>query len=963
MLWKYLKPALGGILAFIFCSSFVFAQSREGVLRGQITDPSAAAVPAVPVTVTDANGATKETQTDEQGRYIFRGLPAGSYTLRIHVKGFADFEKTGIVVAPGKPEVVDAQLQVAMEKQQVTVNDTTTRLSVSEENNASALVIKAKDLQSFSDDPDELEAELQALAGPAAGPNGGQIYIDGFTGGQLPPKSAILEVRVNQNPFSAEYDKLGYGRIEITTKPGASQFHGQVFADGNASAFNSRSPFVFEQPGYHSEFMDGNIGGPLSKKASFFFDGFRRDINDTSVVSAIVLSPNFTATPFSEAVLHPQSRMNLTPRLDYQVSANNVLTLRYQYWEDSGTNNGIGQFNLPSQAYNSSGSEHSIALSDTQVVSARTVNQTRFRYEREGYDSMAQSLLPTIAVIGAFTGGGNSAGKTADTQNNYELQNLTSISFGKHAFVFGGRLRDTSEVGSTTGGYNGTFTFSSIAAYQAAEQALQQCSSVGGTLCQVSGASQFVITAGSPVAKVNLVDLGLYGEDQWRARPNLSLSLGLRVETQNHISDHADFAPRVGLAWGLGGGKNPKTVLRAGVGVFYDRFQEAQVLQAERLNGINQQRYVVFSPDFFPNIPPLSTLSALASGQSSPTLYQIDPNLRAPYTIQAAVGLERQIGRNATASVTYLNSHGVHQLLARNINTPLPGTYNPADPTSGVRPYGDSGNLFQYESAGLFNQNQLISNFNVRMGTKLTLFGFYTLSYADSNTSGPNSFPMNPYDLLADYGRAAFDVRHRVFLGGSIGLPRGFRISPFMMANSGAPFNITLGQDLLGTTIYNDRPALAAPGATGPGIIATSFGAFDTLPVIGEALLPPYYGTGPGQFVLNLRLAKTFGFGRKPEGSRGPGGGGWHGPHGGGLGGRGLSSGGGGPFWGGAPSESRYNLEFSIMARNIFNMVNLGTPVGNLTSPIFGQSNSLAGGPFSSQAAVRRIDLQVRFSF
>ena len=965
MLRKYLLRALGGIPVLILFSPVAFAQLRESALRGQITDPSGAAIPAATVTLTDSNGATKQVQTNEQGQYVFQSLPAGTYTERVEAKGFVDFEKPGVVLEPGKPQIVDAQLQVAMEKQEVTVNDTTTRLSLSPENNASAVVVKGKDLEAFSDDPEDLQAELQALAGPAAGPNGGQIYIDGFTGGQLPPKSDILEVRANQNPFSAEYDKLGYGRIEITTRPGSSKFHGALFADGSDSTFNSRNPFVANQPPYHMGYAEASVGGPLGKKASFFLYGFRRDMQNTSIVNAIVLDPTLAQVPFRQAKLEPQNRTYLGPRGDFQLSSNNVMSVGYQFWQQSKYNLGIGEFALPSQGYNTRRTEHVIEVSDTQMISLRTVNQIKFQYKYGTEDDTSGTSLPAVVVLGAFSGGGNSLGRNLDTQNNYELQNLTSIAFGKHALVFGGRLRDGNETNNATKGYNGTFTFAgtstltAIAQYQAAQQTLQACA--GQTPCQTS-ASQFSITAGNPIAKLNLLDLGLYAEDQWRARPNFSLSLGLRFETQNYIQDRADFAPRVGLAWGLGGGRNPRTVLRAGVGVFYDRFQAAEVLQAERLNGSNEQAFVVFSPCFFPNIPPVSALSTLTCGRAAPTRYQIDPALHAPYTIQEAVGVEQQIAPHITASVTYVNSHGVHQLLTRNINTPVPGTFDPTDPTSGLRPFGDAGNIFQYESDGLFNQNQIITNFNMRMGRKVSVFGYYTLSFADSNTGGPNSFPMNPYDLRADYGRAAFDIRHRLFVGGSFGLPYGFNLSPLAIANSGAPFNIILGQDLLGTSIFNDRPALAAPGAQGPGIIATSFGTFDTLPTPDEPLIPPYYGEGPGQFTLNLRLSKTFTFGNRSTHSAGRLGGRWPSRHEKGLGGQGLSTAAQGSSEEGT-SQSRYSLQFSIETRNIFNFVNLGPPVGNLTSPIFGRSNSLAPSPFSSLSAPRRLDLQIRLSF
>jgi Carboxypeptidase regulatory-like domain/TonB dependent receptor-like, beta-barrel len=956
------------------------AQSASGALRGRVTDPSGAVVAKATVSVTSAGGSAKYAETNRDGEYEIKGLAPGAYTVKVLAPSFAPLERHSVAVVANRVETLNLSLQIAQQRQQVTVSAEATHLSVSPENNASSLVLKGKALEALSDDPDEMQAELEALAGPAAGPNGGQIYIDGFTGGQLPPKQDILEIHVNQNPFSAEYDKVGYGRIEIITKPGASQYHGGLFADGNDSAFNTLSPFVSEEPSYHSEFFNGNLGGPLGHKASFFFDIFRRDINDSSIVNAFQLSPSFAPVPFSQAILNPQTRMNITPRVDFQLSPKNVLAVRYDRWSNTGVNNGIGQFSLPSQGFNTNNVEQSLEANDTQVVSDRTVNQLRFRYQHENDGQTPQSLLPAVDVLGAFTSGGNAQGKTADTENNYELQNLTTIALGKHTVMFGGRLRDWNDQNTSNSNFNGAFTFPTINAYALMEQGLKQGLTFQQIQAEGGGPSQFSITGGTPQANVSLVDLGVYGEDDWRMRPNISLSLGLRFESQNDIHDHADFAPRLGFAWGLGHSNTPKTVLRTGFGIFYDRFEMEEVLQAERLNGVNQQQYLVANPTFFGTIPPISTLATYAT---TPAVYQIDSGLRAPYTIQTAVGIERQVTRKITASVTYLNSHGVHQLLLRNINTPLPGLYNPADPSFG-RPFanvdacalvpavatcdtGFDGNIYQYESDGLYNQNEVIANFRVIEGPRLMLSGFYTLNYADSDAAGINSnsgalnsFVSNPYDILADYGRAAFDIRNRAVLFGAITLPFGFRLMPFIIANSGTPYNITLGQDLLGTSIFNQRPAFAASGASGPNIVTTKLGTFNIAPAPGQALVPINYETGPGAFTFNMHLSKTIGFGKREE--NGGGGGGWHGHHGGGLGGRGLSGGGGPNIWRN-PENYRYNLTFGVAVHNLFNDVNLGQPVGNLGSPLFGQSNSLAGGPFSSQAAVRRVDFQVRFNF
>ena len=157
--------------------------------------------------------------------------------------GFAPFTST-VTLTAGQTKTLNIALQIEMEKQQVQVEAEAPTVDTSPDDNANAVVLKGKDLDALSDDPDELENQLQALAGPAAGPNGGEIYIDGFTGGQIPPKSSIREIRVNQNPFSAEFDRLGYGRIEILTKPGTDKLHGQIEARGNDSAFNSRNPIL-----------------------------------------------------------------------------------------------------------------------------------------------------------------------------------------------------------------------------------------------------------------------------------------------------------------------------------------------------------------------------------------------------------------------------------------------------------------------------------------------------------------------------------------------------------------------------------------------------------------------------------------------------------------------------------------------------------------------------------------------
>jgi hypothetical protein len=978
------------------------AATGKGTLRGQVTDPSGAAVANATVLVTTADVANTAT-TNKDGVFEVTGLAPGKYGVKVISDGFKAYEVASIDIAAGQTQRLNVQLAIQAQEEKVEVTDTTTKVDVNPANNAGAIVMQGKDLEALSDDPDELQSELQALAGPSAGPNGGQIYIDGFTAGQLPPKASIREIRINQNPFSAEYDKLGYGRIEILTKPGTDQLHGQVFITGNTDSFNSRNPFEDlppgeSQPGYDTTQFSINIGGPLSKKASFFFNIERRSISDLNVVSAQIVDPTtFQIEPFSQAVPNPRTRLNLSPRLDFQVTPGNTLSVRYQYWRNNETDDNVGAFNLISQATNSLNTESTLQATDTQIVSPSIINEVRFQYVRENENGTPALTTPAINVTQAFVSGGATSGKNADTQDRYELQNIVYFNHGKNSWKFGGRLRDTTDSTASNSTFNGSYLFGDrlmpgcvptttdncdVTPLQAYQITLQQTASgftpqnVQNAINLGGGPSYYSLnynTAGTAATNVNFFDGALFAQDDFKWRPNVTISYGLRYETQNNLGDHADFAPRLGIAWGLDGhGKNksPKTILRLGYGIFYDRFAENYVLQQQLANGFIQQQYLIANPVFFnPNQVILPTDPSFpATATSSQTVYVKNPNLRTPYTMQTGVTLERQLTKFANLSVTYLNSRGDHQLFSNvfppnTAGAPLPPGFNANDI------------VYQYSSEGVFKQNQLIVNGSVRIPAAhgfikdLSLFGYYTLNYANSDTNGATYVPSIPEDLSADYGRASFDIRQRLFFGGTIGAPYGFRLSPFLIASSGIPFNITTGQDTFGDAQFNTRPSFATCGsAPQTNVVQTAFGCFNTLPQAGPAI-PINYATGPGRFSLNLRLSKTFGFGQKKEtaasgGPGGPGAGGTFGRGPGGPPGGGRGGGGGGPmFGGGGSSNYRYNLTLSVNARNVFNNVNYGNIIGNLSSPIFGQANSLAGQPYSSATANRRIDLQLQFTF
>src|SRR5216684_725580 len=306
-------------LSFLLPAGNLYAQAQPGSLTGVVTDPSGGVIAKTAVRLIDSSGASIDTTTSRDGVYEFKNLAPGTYTLKAVAKGFALFTKEDVQIVAGQRQQLNVPLTIQIEEQKVEVSDSSTTVGVDPTNNAGAVVLKGADLEALSDDPDELQSELQALAGPSAGPNGGQIYIDGFTGGTLPPKASIREIRINQNPFSAEYDRLGYGRIEILTKPGTDQLHGQVFMTANTSAFNSRNPFEIipagsQPPGNHSVQYSGNLGGPLSKKASFFSNVEGRNVIDLQIVNTPFVDPvSFQIIPhFSQIIPNPGSRYNIS---------------------------------------------------------------------------------------------------------------------------------------------------------------------------------------------------------------------------------------------------------------------------------------------------------------------------------------------------------------------------------------------------------------------------------------------------------------------------------------------------------------------------------------------------------------------------------------------------------------------------------------------------------------------------
>ena len=994
-----LPRSLSILIFALLLSVNVAAQQTRGTLRGLITDELGAAIVGASVTLTDATGVQKKTTTNGEGVYTFAGLAMGSYKLHAIAPGFTQSEEQTIEIKNGR-QSVDVTLKVTIEEQ-VTVAETP--ISTEANNNANQTVIGGKDLDALPDDPDELAAALQALAGPSVGPNGGQIFIDGFTGGNLPAKETIREIRINQNPFAAENDQPS-ARVDILTRPGTDKLRGGASFNFNDESFNSRNPFAInssKRTPFQIRQYDMNLSGPVvKKKASFFVNFGRIETDDNELIRATVLDSNLNPVDFGQGFLVPRRNTFFSPRFDYAINPSNTLIVRYNFNRFRVDNQGVGGFSLPERGFDTVSTNQNIQLTETAILNSTTINETRFQYSHGRNEQIGNNSVPALNVGGSFNTGGSQVGHSINERNFWELNNFTAQQHGSHAIKFGGRIRHANVDDANENNFGGSWSFTggfgltSIQRYQLTlqlqEQGLtpQQIRAAGG------GAATFSINSGNPLAGVSQTDYGVFLQDDWRVRPNITLSYGLRYETQTNAHSKYDFGPRFAIAWSPGAvnsGRPPKMVIRAGTGFFFNRFNENSTLTANRFNGVNViQTFVTeearrltppsIADQQAPNVAasyailnqwsPTSVPSVAGLPQTQQTVWQIDPNLQAPTVWLIGTQIERQLPRNLTMFVGFYNIRIVHVIRARDVNAPFPASITPLTP-NGIRPDPTQGEIYRFEASGQFNQRQFFVGFNSRLNRTFQFSGNYFISKTTNDTDGQGStlFPMNSYDTSGEFGRGSFDIRHRFTMFGTVNLPWWkIVVNPFIVANSGPPFNIITGQDLNLDRQVNERPSFAAPDAACSEIIrCTAFGKFNLQPLPGETIVPRNFGNSPGSFVVNLRISRAFAFGsvggsnaaarpQRPAApvAAGP-------PR--------MMAAGPGPQGGAPQSEKRYNLNVSINFQNLLNHVNLGTPVGNLSSPSFGESTGLGGsfggfgGGGSAGAGNRRVYAQVRLNF
>jgi hypothetical protein len=918
-LWRarcVLLLSFTGSTVVLFSSKLLPAQSppTTGTISGSVSDPSGARLPHALIHL-QGPSLFRDITADGFGNFTI-ALPLGDYALSVAAPGFADFT-TNISLSSTSTSVrLSVPLRIAVKDEAIAVPSDSFG-DTSADDNASALVFKGTDLNAFSNDDATFQKEISALA-PGVGGRGPSVFVNGFSGSGFPPKNTIASIRINRNPYSALYDALGFGRVEISTKPGGEKLHGELNVQATDKPFNGQNPYLTTQLPYYILNLDGNLSGSFNKKTAFFFNGVFNDQQNNAALNALAAATQLT--PYSAAVRDPQLTTTFGLRLDRTLTPTNNLTARYEFNQLTQTNGGLtALLTTADQAYNSGTTSQTLQLIDTQTLGAHLLYESRFQYFRTRLTQDAVNATPTLLVQGAFNGGGNAAQSSRDNQDRFEFQQSLAVDRGKHFLRFGARYRLQRDANLSTANYNGQFTFPSLAAYIAKQP------------------SQYSVTVGKSSANVLTGDLGVYAEDEWRVTKTVTLDLGFRLESQSAIPDHLDPAPRFGAAWAIHRkGKKPTFLtLRTGGGIFYGRFTPTDLLTTIRQNGISQQTFIATGNLNYPKPPTGADLAA-----TPPTIYRLAPNLTSQYGWQGGFTIEKPIPKIGSVSLNYVATRGVHQFISRNINAPLPGTYNPAVPGSGTRPLGGTQNIYEFDSNGIEKNQVLFLNTRLTPVKGLTIFLVYDLARDNTNANGTNAFPTNSYNLSADYGRSSLERPVQSFFGGSYNLPLGVAFNLFGSFQSGLPWNITTGTDLNGDSIYNDRPAYATAPTASSVLYKTTFGTLDANPQPGEPIVPINRGRSPSFTYIDVNLSRDFKIGPRPASPAAV---------------------------AGKPAPPRPDppsaINFTVEASHRFNHRNPGPPVGVLTSPYFGQSLTLNNVFSPNTAANRVIYLQTSFHF
>jgi len=832
-------------------------------ISGVVLDPSDAAIAGAKVIL--HGGSLKNepsTATDLTGHFQFTSVHPGNYEVEVQREGFKTL-RSRVKVGPRSSAPLRIVLPLAELYEEVTATNSRGQLSRDATENADVITLDRQTLDSLPALDNDVVQAVNEMLGPGSGGSGGAILIvDGVMASEVGvPASAIQEVRINQNPYSAEYSAPGKNRIEIITKNGSSDYHGSLDASFRDYRLDARNAFADTRPPERLSLFDGYFTGPIGKKTTFQVSASQKQDDRQLIVYAQVPSGTLI-----ENFANPQSSTYFLVGINRQFGKGNTLAVRYSFFDWSDKGNGVGGVNLPEAASNESTSRHYLFVSDRAAITPKLINE--FSVRATTSESLNRSVLqgqPRIVVLDAFVGGSGQTNYN-ELHNYLQLTDTLSWSHGKHLVRVGINLPEFSRWSlNDRTNFDGTFQFSSLNDYLQGRPF---------SFVQQQGTSQLVYWQ---------KEMGLFAQDEMRIRPGLSVALGLRYDWQNYVSNPKNFAPRVSFA--LAPSKSRKIVFRGGAGIFYETTGQAAIADMLRFNGQTLRQIVLSNPSY----PDPFAADGLAQTLPS-SIVRFAPDLRLPYDLHYSFGVETQLQKSTIFTATYAGIRGFDLFRSRDLNAPLPPLYV-------ERPNPEIGTLREIESDGDLTNNALKLTVRTKISHFFNGMAQYTLSRSYDDTAGIAAFPANQYDLTGEWSRSNFDSLHFFYFYGTFNAPKGVSLGASLWVHSGQPYTMTTGTDDYGTTFANARP---------PGVPRNSL-------------------EGPGSTTLNLRLAKSFTLIRGKTGKH--------------------------------KKEEQTGLRATaaVDAFNILSHVNLGRPVGNLSSPFFGRSVG-AGPP-------RRLQMLVRLQF
>ena len=731
-------------------------------LTVKVTDPSGAVIVNAKASLRSSKGSAKTLETDKSGRATFSNLIPGKYQVYVEANGFDPGELKDVTVKPGS-NAVELDVQIAEIKEEVVVTTDRRESMTDPRGPAFTTILTQEQIANLPDDPEELDAVLRDMAGPGA-----IIRVNGFSGGRLPPKSQIREIRFRLNPYAAENHEPGLVSVDIFTRPGTDTWHGTFnlgFRDESLAARNTFAPF--RGPEQYRRFGLSLDGPLLAKRTSLFLTAEGSLSFDSKTIVAAV-----PGRVFSDLARVPARMLNLSTRIEHVLTKYHTLRAEYQRNAQAQNNLGVGNFDLPERAFSHHQVENLLRVSDTGPFYKRFVNEVRFQMRRQDIDLLPANSDPAIQVLNAFNSGG---AQTSSSRQVRQIEFVDNLDFavGKHAMKVGLLVDGYHETTDARSNANGTFIFSSLDDFSAGRPI---------TFTKRMGAAPLSFTQ---------YRFGGFWQDDIRIRKSMTISFGGRYDLQSNVKNHNSFAPRLGLVWSPFA--NGQTTIRAGGGIFYDWLDTDTYVQTLLVDGRRQQDLVIRNPGF-PDPFSGSTISVLP-----PSRITLAPDLRLPYIQQWSIGVERQVAKKFMLRANYLYQRGVHLIRGHNINVPLAGL---------IRPDPAAGNINQIESSAKFWLNQFNINFSPQAlrSTRIYWLVNYTWSRAANETDSALSLPANNFDLAAERGPSISDSRHRLFVISNIKILNALRLGTILRATSATPYNITTGFDDNGDTTVNDRP-------------------------------------------------------------------------------------------------------------------------------------------------------------